>query len=168
MKDSEANPWTTTARMGAWLLGGYVCHRPEETELRGQAVPCRLHDVATGLGRACPALRCGGSPSPGLRSTTTSRVSARGPGTAGAGRALTERTTSLIRVTGVLLADLDGRIQRLYNSSKNCEQEWMSTPARCFLQFPPKEMKGLFQEAPKQGTGRSSRSLGQKAEGTWS
>lgn len=109
--------------MGAWLLGRYVCHRPEETALRGQAVPCRLHDEATGLGRACPALRCGGSPSPGLRSTTTSRVSARGPGTAGAGRALTERTTSLIRVTGVLLAELDGRIQRLYNSSKNCEQE---------------------------------------------
>lgn len=58
------------------------------------------------------------------------------------GTPLTERTTSLIRVTGVLLAELDGRIQRLYNSSKNCEQEWMSTPARCFLQFPPKEMRG--------------------------
>lgn len=90
------------------------------------------------------------------------------PGTAGARRALTERTTSLIRMTGVLLAELDGRIQRLYNSSKNCEQEWMSTPARCFLQFPPKEMRGSFQEAPKQGTHWRSRSLGQKAEGTWS
>ena len=53
------------------------------------------------------------------------------------GGKLTDRTTSLIRMTGVLLAELDGRIQRLYNSSKNCEQEWMSTPARCFLQFPP-------------------------------
>lgn len=48
--------------------------------------------------------------------------------------ALTDRTTSLIRMTGVLRAELDGRIQRLYNSSRNCEQEWMSTPARCFLQ----------------------------------
>lgn len=46
---------------------------------------------------------------------------------------LTDRTTSLIRMTGVLRAELDGRIQRLYNSSRNCEQEWMSTPARCFL-----------------------------------
>lgn len=51
----------------------------------------------------------------------------------GGGR-LTDRTTSLIRMMGVLLADPDGRIQRLYNSSKNWEQEWMSTPARCFLQ----------------------------------
>lgn len=47
---------------------------------------------------------------------------------------LTDRTTSLIRMTGVLRAELDGRIQRLYSSSRNCEQEWMSTPARCFLQ----------------------------------
>lgn len=52
----------------------------------------------------------------------------------GAGGKLTDRTTSLIRMTGVFRAELDGRIQRLYSSSKNCEQEWMSTPARCFLQ----------------------------------
>ena len=61
---------------------------------------------------------------------------------------LTDRTTSLIRMTGVLLAALDGRIHRLYNSSRNCEQEWISTPARCFLQsvkhgyFPHTEMRG--------------------------
>lgn len=46
---------------------------------------------------------------------------------------LTDRTTSLIRMMGVLRPELDGRTQRLYSSSKNCEQEWMSTPARCFL-----------------------------------
>lgn len=34
---------------------------------------------------------------------------------------------------GVLRPELDGRTQRLYSSSKNCEHEWMSTPARCFL-----------------------------------
>lgn len=47
---------------------------------------------------------------------------------------LTDRTTSLIRMMGVLRAEPDGRIQRLYNSSRNWEQEWISTPARCFLQ----------------------------------
>lgn len=54
----------------------------------------------------------------------------------GEGR-LTDRTTSLIRMMGVLRADPDGRIQRLYSSSKNWEQEWISTPARCFLQSRP-------------------------------
>lgn len=36
-------------------------------------------------------------------------------------------------MTGVLRPELDGRSQRLYSSSRNWEQEWMSTPARCFL-----------------------------------
>lgn len=47
---------------------------------------------------------------------------ASGCGERGKGK-LTDRTTSLIRMTGVFLAVLDGRIQRLYNSSRNCEQE---------------------------------------------
>lgn len=46
---------------------------------------------------------------------------------------LTDRTTSLMRMMGVLRPELEGRTQRLYSSSRNWEQEWMSTPARCFL-----------------------------------
>lgn len=70
----------------------------------------------------------------------------------------TDRTTSLIRMTGVLLAELDGRIQRLYNSSKNCEQEWMSTPARCFLQCPPnRDERFISRNSPEsQVTNQSS------------